>query len=246
MLSVVPAAPASPTGNPILTYVFVESEISLSIRTQLAEHFDSAPEINNTWWGPGDEWEDQSTGTAVNIIYWKKDPFLRQLREVIEGHRPSLGYSTSFWFTIAHATPLFDRDGWFAEMQRLAAAPYPDELRRAIVRFNHPLLRSTRSSYRHQIELASMRNDPVGVQNRVTELLASVFDIVFAVNRTLHPGEKRQLAHVALLGEAVPSNFDGLVRSVIRSTADPNPALVVEHVDALCDAVDLMIRRASL
>ena len=230
-------------------YVFVESEISISlpVRRQLAERFDAAPEINNTWWGPGDEWEDRATGTAVDIIYWEAAPFARQLRDVIEEHRPSLGYSTSFWFTVAHATPLFDRNGWFAEVQRLAASPYPDELRRAIVRFNHPLLRSTRSSYRHQIELAGMRNDPVGVQNRVTELLASVFDIVFALNRTLHPGEKRQLAHVAALGEAIPSTFDDLVRSLIRSTADPDPTSVVENnVDALCDAVDLMIRRASL
>jgi len=129
-------------------------------------------------------------------------------------------------------------------VQGLVASPYPDELRRAIVRFNHPLLRSTRSSYRRQIELASMRNDPVGVQNRVTELLASVFDIVFALNRTLHPGEKRQLAHVAALGQAIPSNFDDLVRNLIRSTADSDPTAVVQNVDALCDVVDLMSRRA--
>lgn len=225
-------------------YVFVESEIPLSIRRQLAERFDSAPEINNTWWGPGDEWEDHATGTAVDIIYWEAEPFARQLREVVEEHRPSLGYSTSFWFTVAHATPLFDRNGWFAEVQGLVASPYPDELRRAIVRFNHPLLRSTRSSYRRQIELASLRNDPVGVQNRVTELLASVFDIVFALNRTLHPGEKRQLAHVAALGQAIPSNFDDLVRNLIRSTADSDPTAVVQNVDALCDVVDLMSRRA--
>ena len=227
-------------------YVFIESEIPLPIRRQLAERFDSAPEINNTWWGPGDEWSDQATGTAVDIIYWEAQPFARQIRDVIEEHRPSLGYSTSFWFTVAHATPLFDRSGWFAELQRLAATPYPDELRRAIVRFNHPLLRSTRSSYRHQIELASMRNDPVGVQNRVTELLASVFDIVFALNRTLHPGEKRQLAHLASINDANLFPCCEMVRNLIRSTIDPDPTAVVQNVDAFCDLLDSIIETADL
>lgn len=227
-------------------YVFVKSEIPLSIRRQLAERFDSAPEINNNWWGPGDEWDVQASGTAIDIIYWEAQPYIRQLREVIEGHRPSLGYSTSFWFTVAHATPLFDRDGWFTELQSLAASPYPGELQRAIVRFNHPILRSTRSSYRHQIEVASMRRDPVSVQHRVTGLLASVFDIVFALNRTLHFGEKLQLAHVAALGETVPSNFEHLVRNLIRSTAGADHTEVVENVDALCDVLDLMVRRTNL
>lgn len=229
-------------------YVFVESEISipLSVRRQLAERFDSAPEINNTWWGPGDEWEDHATGTAVDIIYWEAQPFARQIRDVIEGHRPSLGYSTSFWFTVAHATPLFDRNGWFADVQSLAATPYPGELRRAIVRFNYPLLRSTRSSYRHQIELASMRNDPVVVQHRATELLASVFDIVFAVNRTLHPGEKRQLAHLASIDDANLFSCCERVRNLIRSTTHPDPTAVVQNVDALCDLLDSMIDTADL
>ena len=227
-------------------YVFVDYEIALPIRRELAVRFDPTPEINNTWWGPGDEWADQTSGTAVDLVYFESAPFLHQLRGVIERHQPSRGYSTSFWFTVAHANPLFDRHGWFAEAQRLAASPYPEQLRRAIVRFNHPLLRSTRSCYRHQIELACNRIDPVGVQNRTSEMLVSVFDIVFAINRTLHPGEKRQLAHVASLGTAVPSDFDKLVRTLIRSTADPDPITVIKNVDALCDVVDSMIETAGL
>lgn len=178
-------------------------------------------------------------------MYWDRQWFEQQIRDVIERHRPSLGYSTSFWFTLRHSLHLFDRDGWFAGMQALASSPYPEELRRAIVAWNHPLLRTTRSSYRHQIELAIQRDDPVSVQHRVTALLASVFDIVFALNRTLHPGEKRLLDHVAQL-ERTPEGYDHHVRSLIQATADLAHSDVLSAIDELSNQIDSEIRSHAL
>lgn len=152
-------------------YVFVDDDLPLDGRRALALRFDPAPEIDNRWFGPGDEWTDVATGTSVDVMYWCRTDFERDLREVIEGHRPSLGYSTAFWYTVRQAMPLYDREGWFADLQTLAARPYPDALRDAIVRWNHPLLRTTHSSYRRQIELAIARDDPVSVQHRATALI---------------------------------------------------------------------------
>lgn len=165
---------------------------------------------------------------------------------MIERHRPSLGYSTAFWYTVRHSTPLYDRDHWFTDLQGLAARPYPDALRNAIVRWNHPLLRTTHSSWRHQIELAIARDDPVSVNHRVTALIQSVVDVIFALHWTLHPGEKRLLAHIAALDGASRHTYEPRIRAVLRATSDPVADHLLEAIDALCNAIDKAIREAEL
>ena len=225
-------------------YVYFDGEIPLDVRQELATRFDPAPEIGNAWFGPGDEWTDRPAGISIDLMYWDRAAFERDLRAVIEAHRPSLGYSTAFWYTVRQSTALFDRDGWFAGLQALAATPYPNELRRAIVAFNHPLLRTTRSSYRHQIELASARDDPVSVQHRLTALLASVFDILFAVNRTLHSGEKRLLDHIARLEHG--AHLAPRIRRLIHVSAEGTGIDLIPAIDALCGDLDAVVCNAGL
>lgn len=224
--------------------VWLDADIPIDIRRTLAEQFDPQPEIDNTWFGTCDEWADGETGVAVDVMYWERDGFERDLRAVIEGHRPSLGYSTAFWHTARHAQPLHDRDGWLASIQALAATPYPDELRRAIVAWNWPLLHHNRSSYRHQIELAVERDDPVSVQHRLTALLASVFDILLAVNRTLHPGEKRLLDHVAALEHG--SHLAPRIRHLIRVSTEGSGIDLIPAIAALCDDLDAVVLDGGL
>jgi predicted nucleotidyltransferase len=225
-------------------YVYLDGEIPLDVRRELAARFDSDAEIGNAWFGPGDEWADQSSAVSIDLMYWERAGFERQLCDVIEGYHPSIGYSTAFWHTVRHSIPIFDRDGWFAGLLTLAATPYPEPLRRAIVAFNHPLLRATTSSYRHQIELAIARDDPVSVQHRLTALLASVFDIVFAVNQTLHPGEKRLLEHIEGLEHG--AHLGPRIRALIRASTDPVRGDLLPAIEALRDDLDATIRDAGL
>jgi len=227
-------------------YVFVDDDVPLGARDALAHRFDPAPEIGNTWFGPGDEWTDLATGTSVDVMYWRRGDFERDLRDVIEQHRPSLGYSTAFWYTVRQAMPLYDREGWFADLQTLAARPYPEALRQAIVGWNHPLLRTTHSSYRRQIELAIARDDPVSVHHRVTALLQSATDIIFARHRVLHPGEKRLLAHIASLDGASRFRYEAQIRGVLRATANPVDDDLLGAIDGLCDAIDETMRDGGL
>lgn len=227
-------------------YVFLDGNVPLDVRDTLARRFGPAPEIGNTWFGLGDEWTDAVTGTAIDVMYWQRDNFERDLRDVIERHQPSLGYSTSFWYTVRHAMPLYDRTGWFAGLQALASGPYPGPLREAIVGWNHPLLRTTHSSWRHQIELAIARDDPVSVNHRVAALLQSATDIIFALHRALHPGEKRLLAHIAALDGASRYQYGSRIQALLQATADPAGRDLLGAVDALCDAIDADVREEGL
>ncbi len=223
--------------------VYLDADIPLDDRRALAARFDPNPEIGNRWFGPCDEWTDRRSGVSIDLMYWERTAFERDLRAVIEEHRPALGYTTAFWRTVHRATPLFERDGWFAGLQDLAARPFPELLRRAIVGWNWPLLRTTHSSYQRQIELAIGRDDPVSVQHRLTALLASVFDLAFAVDRTLHPGEKRLLDHLARLEHG--ARLAPRIRAIIFPGDGTGPDLWAA-LDALCDEVDDLIRTGGL
>src|SRR5689334_5569429 len=128
-----------------------------------------------------------------------------QLARVLDRHEASIGYSTAFWFNVKTSRSLFDRNGLFRQLQEKAAQPYPEPLRRNIVAKNHPILRATQSSYAYQIERALHRNDAVSANHRVAALLASFFDILFALNRQPHPGEKRLIRWAETICPLAPS-----------------------------------------
>ncbi len=205
-------------------YVYAHGEIPVSFRRQLAG---GAGEIDNRFWEPGDEWTDSATGARMDVMYrspaWMED----RLERVLVRHEASIGYSTCFWFNVLHSEALFDLRQWYRELQQRARAPYPEELRRAIVDKNYPILRTNRSSYRAQIGLALERDDRVSVQHRVTALLASFFDIWFALERKPHPGEKRLLGFL-------PREWADLVRAVL----DAGPPDLLLRIDALLDRLD--------
>jgi hypothetical protein len=226
-------------------YIFYDAPIPVAQRTAIASSRAARYEVDNTFWGSGDEWVEEGTGRRVDVVYfggtWMED----QLDRVLSRHEASVGYTTCLWHTVRVANPLYDRDGWFAALQRRAARPYPEPLRHAIVAKNHPILRETLSSYRYQIERAMGRHDAVSINHRVASLLASVFDILFAVNRLPHPGEKRLVALVHEHCPLVPPSFDDQISAVLNAVSPVNPALL-PAIDRLLDGLDELLRAERL
>jgi hypothetical protein len=196
-------------------------------------------EIDNTFFGTGDEWLD-SSGRGVDVGYWSPEWIEDQVERVLVRFEASLGYTTSFWHTVRNSLVLFDRAGWFARLQERARGAYPEPLRQAIVAKNHPVLRRKLSSYLEQVELALRRADPVSVQHRVTAMLASYFDILFAVNRVPHPGEKRLLQHVKRLCPKQPPGLEAQVAAVIQAVGHPERELL-SHLHGLLDGLDALL-----
>jgi hypothetical protein len=232
---------ANDVGSDTDLYVYTARPVPHGPRRDLATRFDREPEIGNRWFGDEDAWLDEQTSITIDLVYWEQRWIDAHLRAVILEHRPSVGYSTALWYTVRQSIALADRDGWFGELQALAASPYPDALRQSIIDLNLPLLATARFSYRHQLALALARRDLVSVNHRSSAFLASVFDLVFAANRLLHPGEKRQMAHLATNGAVVPADFAVHVERLLQAPGDEGSDLLAA-CDAICADVETTIR----
>ncbi len=219
--------------------VFTTSHIPIEEREALVAELGGAirADLGHTFWGECDEWIHAPSGTGMDVVYWPITWVEDLLRRVIEQHQPSLGYSTAHWFTINHAQPLFDRSGWLARTQVYSRVPYPEELRRAVIQNNRSVLRGMISSYEAQIAKAIRRNDFVSVNHRVAGLLASYFDVIFACNRVLHPGEKRLLEQAARLCPSLPPGIQNDINAVLNSSGGSSPDLMI-HINRLLDRLE--------
>lgn len=222
-------------------YVYVTSPIPLSDRAAIVEKLGATrADLDMDFWGPGDEWYDAQTGIEVDVMYWDPNWIEDQVDRVLIDHQASTGYSTCFWGTIRNSLILYDKSGWFKKLQEKSAQPFPGELRRAIIAKNHPILRRVIPAYLHQIEKAIKRNDLVSVNHRVAALLASYFDVLFALNRLPNPGEKKLLAITTERCAKVPDNMAKQVEHVLRAASAADQSLV-SAIGNLVDGLDRLL-----
>ena len=231
----------SDTSSDIDLYIYSREPVPLPRRQEVVERFaDGRAEIGNRFFEPGDEWIDADTGIHVDAMFRETAWIEDQLAKVLDRHEASVGYSTCFWHNVLTSEALFDRHGWFAALQEKARRPYPEELARAIVAKNRPLLRGNLSSYLHQIARAVERGDAVAIHHRVTALLTSYFDILFAINRVPHPGEKRLLRFAE---ERCPLRPEGMRQDVeaLLEAVYPPDARVVGRAEKLIDNLEALL-----
>jgi hypothetical protein len=231
------------TASDIDLHVFCESDPPIDMRREIISPRTSRMEIGNTFFGAGDEWIEQDTGQRIDIMYFQKNWIKEQLDRVLKYYQPSLGYTTCFLYTIQQAISLIDPSGWLAGLQSYANQPYPEQLRKAIISFNHPVLRNNISSYYHQIELAIHRQDWISINHRVSALLASYFDILFAINRVAHPGEKRLVSYIDSLCPDKPQYASKNLTQVYESLSSPTERDLLHSLNLLLDNLDEWLQR---
>jgi len=236
------ATKSSDGASDIDLYVYSGSQLPLADRKSIINGYATRFELNNQFWEDGDEWIDRKTGIHVDVMFrsiaWIKD----RLDRVLNRYEASVGYSTCIWYNVLNSKILFDRSGWFTNLQKKSLQPYPEELGRAIVAKNHPVLRKNLSSYVYQLENAAKRNDRISINHRVAALLASYFDIIFAVNRLPHPGEKRVLQIAEVRCKFLPENMSAQVVQLLDSLTMGD---VIKNALELIDSLDVLLASQS-
>jgi hypothetical protein len=177
------------------------------------------------------------SGIEVDIVYFEPAWIEAQLRRVIDEHQASLGYSTCFWYTMRRMQPLYDPSGWLGRLIQQSQAEYPEALRRNIIALNYPVLRGVIPAYQGQIAKAIQRGDLVSVNHRLAAFFTSYFDILFAVNRQLHPGEKRLAQAAMACCRNLPQAMEADIAAILAAGAAGDPQTVV-HLDRLLDRLD--------
>jgi hypothetical protein len=219
-------------------YIYAREAVPLDHRQEIVDKFGaSRADLNLTFWDTGDEWFDLETGIEVDIMYWDPSWIEDQLERVLTHHQASMGYSTCFWHTVIRSQILFDRRGWFTEMQSKANQAYPEQLKLAILAKNHPILRRVIPSYYGQIKKAIERRDLISINHRLAALFASYFDVLFALNEVMNPGEKKLLNYVEEVCPELPENLQTQVEDILLSGAAGDEVLLPQ-LDELLDGLD--------
>lgn len=224
-------------------YVYTQNDIPLTARQAIVDRAGGATkaDLGLTHWGPGDEWFDAATGIEVDIIYFDARWMENQIQRVWREHQASLGYTTCFCYTIRHSQIFSDPHGWLVGLQNLCQQQYPEPLRRNIIAFNHPVLRAVIPSYFNQLEKAAKRGDMISINHRLAGLFASYFDVIFALNRQLHPGEKRLVELALARCEKLPLDMASDITDILRMSAAGAQGFLVklseflDHLDQLLE-----------
>ena len=188
-------------------YIYINKPIEENVRRNILSQFCKYMEISNTFW----ELEDDVTlkdNIDMDIIYRNFDDFKNTIESVVEHYVAYNGYTTCMWHNLITSKIVFDKTGRLTELKERYSISYPKQLKENIIRKNLSLLSGMLPSFDKQIKKAEDRNDLVSVNHRVTEFLASYFDIIFALNEMTHPGEKRMQSICSSECKILPKNFD--------------------------------------
>lgn len=215
-------------------YLYCTSDISEAVRTLILQKYCSYMEIGNHFW----EYEDNCTlknGIDMDLLYRNLSGFTADVADVVENCHGRNGYTTCMWHNLRTCKILYDPLEKLGTAKQRFDVPYPEKLRSDIIRRNWKLLHAAMPVYELQIKKAILRGDSVSVNHRVSAFLESYFDVLFALNRQTHPGEKRLVSLCRKMCPILPENFEDNLNSLF-SHMFTAPELVSDDLDRILSA----------
>ncbi|MBR2525431.1 DUF4037 domain-containing protein [bacterium] len=198
-------------------YIFVSEDIPVKERENLVKKYSSNYEVGGEYFGSGDEYFVDSLNQQLDVMFWNVDWFENVVDNVWVKNYPSNGYTTAFLYTLNNFKVEYDPQNWLLNLQNKIKTDYPQKLKENIIKRNIMLIKDKPfASYYEQVEKALKRNDLVSVNHRISAFLASYFDIIFAINELLHPGEKRLIKYAKDNCKKLPKSFEENIEKLIN------------------------------
>lgn len=224
-------------------YVYVTAPIDEEIRRKMLHKYCNYMEIGNHFW----EYEDNcilNSGIDIDILYRNLDDFCKGIENVVINCQPSNGYTTCMWHNLIYCKVIYDKNGRLNKAKEQFDVPYPQKLKEAIVERQLKLLDSAMPAYKTQIEKAVRRKDLISINHRVTEFMASYFDLLFAFNKKTHPGEKRLISLCKSNCSILPANFEENIQTLFSHLyLEEEQLKVIEDIDRIISCVKSMIEK---
>ena len=140
---------------------------------------------------------------------------------------------------------LYDKDGKLRRLQKKYDVDYPEELRKNIIKKNFPLLDTIIPAYTRQIEKALKRDDIISINHRTAAFFESYFDIIFAVNKKLHPGEKKLLKIATGQLELLPKNMEADISELFRNLFNEEYD-IVNQLHGITKKLEVLLKKLRL
>ena len=233
------AAKTLDDASDIDVYVFVTSDIDISCRKKIVEEVSSKYEVGGEYFGAGDEFLVDDIGVQLDVMYWNCNWFEGIVDSVWNKYHPSNGYTTCFLYTLSVFDIVYDTDNWLNNLQKSIKTAYPSVLKENIIKRNMMLMYDKPfASYYEQIKKAIKRDDLNSVNHRISAFMASYFDVIFALNSMLHPGEKRLLKYSIDNCKILPVDYELNINKLFNSKGNE----VVEVLEIMVKNLKSLIK----
>ena len=218
-------------------YLYVTSPVSEEKRKNILQKFCSYMEIGNSFW----EYEDNcvlNNGIEIDILYRDMKDFMKGIERVVAEYHPSNSYTTCMWHNLITCKILYDKNGALEKYKNKYTINYPKQLKENIIKRQLELIDSSMPAYPKQIKKAISRKDFVSINHRITEFLASYFDLLFAINEITHPGEKRLIQLCKKQCKILPENFEENLNSLFSHMySEENQSLLMNDIENIVNNI---------
>ena len=210
-------------------YIYSKEKVNIETRKNFIEKYSSYYELGNDYFEHGDEFIIDDI--CFDFTYRDLSFAENEINYVWRECNSKIGYTTAFLYNIKNSKIIYDKDSKFQNIQNELNKEYPDKLKENIIKKNLAVMKDKKcASFFEQLEKAIKRKDIVSVNHRVSAILTSYFDILFALNKELHPGEKKLIKYVYKLCKLIPENFENDIANIINGGLNEN---ILDSVNSL-------------